>query len=90
MRAQHLFLLCFISPWALVYQQNSAVVMVQAFTPPLTTALHPARSTSRYTSTTALNVVFTRLSQDCLQALGVAQEQSVLSKQKEIFARTIV
>jgi len=84
MRAQHLFLLCFISPWALVYQQNSAVVMVQAFTPLLSTSLHPARTTR--STTTALNVVFTRLSQDCLQALGVAQEQSVLSKQKEIEA----
>ena len=32
------------------------------------------------------NVVFTRLSEDCLQALGVAQEQAIISEMKEIDA----
>ena len=37
-------------------------------------------------SSTGHNVVFTRLSEDCLQALGVAQEQALISELKQIDA----
>ncbi|CAB9497481.1 protein ClpB [Seminavis robusta] len=66
------------------------VVPASAFAPPSTIqGVHQTRqpqSTHTKTSTTSLNVVFTRLSEDCLQALSVAQEQAKISERKQIDA----
>jgi ATP-dependent Clp protease ATP-binding subunit ClpA len=60
---------------------------VAAFSPCLPTTTRATIANRRSSSTaTSHNVVFTRLSEDCLQALGVAQEQAKLSEQKQIDA----
>ena len=77
-------------------------MFVQAFAPPswLSVRYHAAESQAspllqpqsqhsiqrRKPMSTSHNVVFTRLSEDCLQALGVAQEQAIISELKQIDA----
>ena len=56
---------------------------ILAFTPHNTFLSPPKRHSL---TTTSHNVVFTRLSEDCLQALNVAQEQALLLDQSQIEA----
>ena len=54
--------------------------LVLSFTIPIATTNHRRALVSCH------NVVFTRLSEDCIRALGVAQEQAKLSEEKQIDA----